>query len=471
MSLQVDVTLRRVVHELSQWADAHSMVNDFFGYGEFLQVSMEGARTYPAMVVNVTSAGSDSWYINYSFEVMFLQYVNDEQDNRKRAMSDTREYLNDLEETIRYSNRWQSFSRVDAPFNAVPAVEKGRDKAFGWVGTFTLRVRKRNGICNLQALMPEYDFQTGDIVRETCAPVSIFKDDVFEEDVASGGRFDYSTACADGSITVNSDEFGDVESGETIDVPVKYENGTEVGTIIGGEVIIPNPVVIPTPLIYQRPSPTGEQYVEGDPLFPVGCDSWRVHTGADTIIQLSQGIPMTIDKSKRWKLAHTDNTFGNRFVLTGLTGGYFDPETGNFHDADGSVSSRGSAFPLDYMIDNSTGLGWYLKAPPTNYNWYGSLEQLSLLDAADFSDYFLPNQKEMDSIFDVGYGATFGSSGDTNPIFSTGLTNGTKWTATTIKGLESRAWVYTTAGSLSSGYLKTNIMRYIPCRYHFNNNY
>jgi hypothetical protein len=32
--------------------------------------------------------------------------------------------------------------------------------------------------------------------------------------------------------------------------------------------------------IYQRPEPTGEQYVADNPLYPDGCDSWRVFTNA-----------------------------------------------------------------------------------------------------------------------------------------------------------------------------------------------
>ena len=243
MSINTDVTLRRLTHELKEWSDNHEMINDFFGYGQFLQLFMEGKRDYPAMVVNVTSAASDKWYINYNFEVMILQYVNDEQDNRERAMSDCRQILNDLQETVSYSNRWQSFSRLDGTFNVTPAIQKGADKAYGWIGTFTLKVKKRHGICNLQSLMPEYDFETGTIISPTCAPVSIYRDDVFEENVESGGRFDYSTACSDATVTVNDEAFNTVASGGTLDVPVQYANGTPTGTNIGGIITIDNPIV------------------------------------------------------------------------------------------------------------------------------------------------------------------------------------------------------------------------------------
>ena len=47
----------------------------------------------------------------------------------------------------------------------------------------------------------------------------------------------------DGDVTVNGAAFDSVLSGGTLDVPVEYENGTPVGTITSGVVVIPNPVV------------------------------------------------------------------------------------------------------------------------------------------------------------------------------------------------------------------------------------
>jgi hypothetical protein len=49
------------------------------------------------------------------------------------------------------------------------------------------------------------------------------------------------TICAAGTVNVNGNLFNTVASGGTINVPVRYENGTPVGTIDGGVVEIPNP--------------------------------------------------------------------------------------------------------------------------------------------------------------------------------------------------------------------------------------
>ena len=59
---------------------------------------------------------------------------------------------------------------------------------------------------------------------------------------AAGTTYSYSTGCIDGNVTVNDSEFGTVSSGGTLDVPVQYENGTEVGENVGGVIEIPNPI-------------------------------------------------------------------------------------------------------------------------------------------------------------------------------------------------------------------------------------
>jgi hypothetical protein len=49
--------------------------------------------------------------------------------------------------------------------------------------------------------------------------------------------------CEDATVNVNGNLFNTVAAGGTLNVPVRYENGTPVGTIDGGVVEIPNPIV------------------------------------------------------------------------------------------------------------------------------------------------------------------------------------------------------------------------------------
>jgi hypothetical protein len=223
---------------------------------------------------------------------------------------------------------------------------------------------------------------------------------------------------------------------------------------------------IPMAKIYLRPQPTGEIYVPDSEFYLDGCDSWMIHNNIDPIVQISSGVPMAIDKSKRWKLI-PDNVFGHKFRFTGSTGGYYNPETLLFYDSDGTVSTYASAFPSDYMIDNSTGLGWQTLGASSNFSFEGALADVASLSHAGFDDWYLPNLSQLISVTDYGYSAPLGSTGDFNPIFTGGISNSTKWTSTTLKGLETRAWIVQVNGGVPNNTLKTNITRYIAFRFHF----
>jgi len=49
--------------------------------------------------------------------------------------------------------------------------------------------------------------------------------------------------CENVTIQVNGSEFLDLESGQSFDILVEYENGTQVGTLSEGSIIIPNPII------------------------------------------------------------------------------------------------------------------------------------------------------------------------------------------------------------------------------------
>lgn len=272
----------------------------------------------------------------------------------------------------------------------------------------------------------------------------------------------------DSTITVNGGAFETVVSGGTLDVEVEYDTSLDnpIQSIVANKIIIVDPVVLPTNRIYLRPEPTGEIYVPDSEFYLDGCDSWMIHNNIDPIVQTSSGIPMVIDKSKRWKLI-PDNVFGNKFRFTGLTGGYYDPETLLFYDSDGTISTYASAFPSDYMIDNSTGLGWQTSGGISNFTFENALADVASLSYAGFDDWYLPNLNQLLSVTDYGYNAPLGSTGDFNPIFTGGISNATKWTSTTIKGLETRVWIVQVIGAVPNNTLKTNITRYIAFRFHF----
>lgn len=173
MSINAQTTLRRLVWELEQWANAHDMIEQF-GYGKYLEVyASQTNNTYPAFIVNCPSFTMDEWYFNFTIEVITLDWVFDNRENHDRATSNTAELVRDLYNTIKVSKRWQAFARLDTDWNGRHIDEFGGDKAFGWSSTFIIKIKKRSGICQLETLMPEYDFENQGTIIPTCDPVDL----------------------------------------------------------------------------------------------------------------------------------------------------------------------------------------------------------------------------------------------------------------------------------------------------------
>ena len=248
----------------------------------------------------------------------------------------------------------------------------------------------------------------------SCAPVSIYEDEVFVEDVASGGEYRYTTTddpvntqfqgvptaivtpsgqtldiqvvteldaptgaitidtanikkivvpntpCADADVTVNSLAFNSIASGGALDVPVKYINGTPIGTIVGGIVEIPDPVVPVTPL-------------NTADLFKTGATALR--TGDDGTLAFGRGVD---------------------FVTLDFNNGFGD--TNRFTDDLG-----GSAYTSNVVVDWSTWnqVGGTVLCYYTVANTGASLTtQLAgqPYTRASLSGWYIPNYKQMNNI-------------------------------------------------------------------------
>ena len=427
MSINADVTLKRLVYEISTWANARGMI-EAFGYGKYLETfAADETRKYPVFVVNCPNYNQDRWYFNYQIEIICLEWVFDDRGNRVPAASDTAQIIADFENTIRESNRWQSFSRIDTPFNSTKVDEYGADKADGWVATFTLKVKKQSGICDLTALMPEYDFENGPSPLQ-CQPVSIYEDDIFIESVASGGRFDYSTACDDSTVTVNGNLFGTIASGATGEVPVEYENGDPVGVITAGIVVVPNPVElirIYNPPAYSGAADRGQDY----------DTYWRMLNNIGNYTQPMTGVAMRLEWGKYY-LLHSSitigNVFGNLQRWTGTTGGYLDWDTWyssgkvteNYYDVNDVLTTRVLAFPDGLAVDHWIGGVVEINVTTFQDSWYDWLTLGAVKTIGSFTGFYLMSVPEM---------VTFGTWGDiilpyqSSPLFA--WNNGAKLTA------------------------------------------
>lgn len=260
--------------------------------------------------------------------------------------------------------------------------------------------------------------------------------------------------CADANIEVNGNSFATVPSGDTLPITVEYETSLDnpIQSISGNNIIITDPVVVATPIIYLRPIGTGQltSYADGD-------DYWKVANGVDTYIPPTVGKPALLDKQKMWKLV-SDNVFGHKFRYTSSIGGYYDPETSTYHLADGTTTVKATAFPNDYRRDHHTGLGWI-----NNFYTLTWLDCFTFLDTytnAGYSDFFMPNLGELQTLPDFGKHWQFY---DFPPLDNTGPNQ--KWSSTTDNNTPLTAYMISITGSVGNG-VKTGLRYLIPMRYH-----
>jgi len=215
-------------------------------------------------------------------------------------------------------------------------------------------------------------------------------------------------------------------------------------------------------LIYSRPIPTGQVSV-----YATYDDAWMTINRPDTYLPTS-GILIGLQLYKVWRLT-TNNTFNNNFRYTGLNGAYWDPDTSLYYIADGtSTTTFASAFPDYYVIDHYTGLAWIALASASNVTWTTALSDCIALTTSGFNDWMLPNVNHLVSIMDLSYVYPLGNS--TYPTANVpfhNVSNGTKWTSTTIENTNTRAYVITPTGGVATNVLKSGVGRYIPVRYHF----
>ena len=179
-------------------------------------------------------------------------------------------------------------------------------------------------------------------------------------------------SCADGSVTVNGDAFDTVASGGSLDVPVQYANGTDVGTITAGIVVIPNPAgstIIPD---YCRPMKDGISYRDYD----LG---WQYANGVYDRLDSERIGRIRVLGADNYTLdADTLNSFGTTARYT------FD---------DGAQAWGGSSFNTSYgaatdyiIIDHLIEKALYV-ANLGNLNWDDSIDACQAHSAGGLTWY------------------------------------------------------------------------------------
>jgi len=416
MAIDTSVTLARLIAEFKQWADANPMVNDF-GYGQYLETFRSSENKYCALIINAPSSTSEPFYINFSIEVICLDYVLDEKQNRDRVNSDTMEVLRQLENTIGYSVRWKEFSKLDGGFTSRKVDEFGADKCFGWVATFTLKIKRKHGICDLKAMMPTYDFQTGNIVYPSCDPATVNVNEDLFATVPSGENLnitvEYQTSldnpiasidgdniiivdpipliCDPVTITLNEEPFRILDSGEDINIKIKYQTSLvdPIASISGNTIHITDPIVIPTTRIYPESIDSGQTTQYG-----VGDTYWRKINEIGKLIQPEVGVVMRLQFGSQHLLEYP-NIFGHLFRITGLTGGYYNPTTAQYFTKLGVLSTYAEVFPSNIGIDHLRSRLIDTRATVPTRTWVQHLADGISRTTASFAGWYLPSTPEI----------------------------------------------------------------------------
>lgn len=283
-------TIVQLEKEFREIARAHLQINDFF-FGSFLFAYSQKRVKNCCLIVDVSSASPVSLkgagsYIDFVLTITVCDQVYNDNSNRTEVISDTARIVEDIKNVLR-SQRWASFSRIIGSPVATLFEESGPDNVTGFVTNLTLRVVDLGDYC--AAPLENYSFDT--VAGNSCPPGIITKDGVFEQYLYGNEVFNYSEG-APATVTVNSNEFGTVSPGDSINVPVQYVSGSPVGTISGGVVLVPDPV---TDIAIVSEFSIGIDTVEFTAIsFEEGTFTSETLTNVTSVLYLKNANPATL---------------------------------------------------------------------------------------------------------------------------------------------------------------------------------
>jgi hypothetical protein len=202
------VTKNNIAKWFSDFASNHTQLKDY-GYGDFSDISMERATTYPLMWVSPQPCSIEGNQISYSYTIAIADRCDKERNNAIEVESDTFQICLDI---LAGANDQATITgwELSETSTLTPFFETWKDEVEGHMVTITLIV--------------DFDYDKCSI--PTISPIT----------PPSGGL------CADGRVTVNATFYNDVASGGALNVVVKNVAGSLVGSLIGGEWIVPNAI-------------------------------------------------------------------------------------------------------------------------------------------------------------------------------------------------------------------------------------
>ena len=220
-------TLNQHITLFRDFANSHLQINSF-GVGELWELTEKnGGRIYPIMwmVIDPHSINGNELVENYTF--VFADLVRPDESNEDDVLSDQKQSALDFLSFLRFSTTVSDEIVLMKSSNLTPFTEKFEDNLAGWIVTVQLKQSMVYNYCDapVSGLSP---------AEPVCRGVAIYNNNVYEQTIASGGRFDYTNACDDATININNIAFDTVAASGTLNIPVVNVSNQAVGTITAG---------------------------------------------------------------------------------------------------------------------------------------------------------------------------------------------------------------------------------------------
>ena len=141
MTVYNEMTFKRAVDEIFDFADAHKQVNGW-GFGNLVDYGkMEDETTslYPMVFITPQNIIYDKTYTTYEFTITIGDQVQNDEENRVSVISNMQMIGKDLLAYIQQGNL-QTFFDFDFPVTAVPFVERFNDIIGGVSMQLSVRV-------------------------------------------------------------------------------------------------------------------------------------------------------------------------------------------------------------------------------------------------------------------------------------------------------------------------------------------
>lgn len=151
-------------------------------------------------------------------------------------------------------------------------------------------------------------------------------------------------------------------------------------------------------ILYNTPQPTGQTVV-----YRTGDDASIEQTVFKPYRRVMSFWNGTAPKLKDFWTLQDNNVFGNTSRFTNEQGDYVDVYNNIYYLANGTVATSAIYTTNEYMIDNYTGAGIYLKpSEPWNVitlDWNAGIDWgINGASIAGYTDYFMANQKQIQSL-------------------------------------------------------------------------